>query len=94
MLDVIVRENKIIFLLGNFNVNLSQNVELSLDAEEFKNIFYSHHLFPLINKPTRVTNHTATVIDNIFLQCSFAVRYYVMWAFSVHILVITMVFFV
>ena len=31
-----------------------------------KNIFYSHHLFPLINKPTRVTNHTTTVIDNLF----------------------------
>ena len=62
-MDVIVSENKIVFLLGDFNVNLSHNGELSLDAEELKNIFYSHHLFPLINKPTRVTNHTATVID-------------------------------
>ena len=63
---MIVSENKIVFLLGDFNVNLSHNVELSLDAEELKNIFNSHHLFPLINKPTCVTNHTATVIDNIF----------------------------
>ena len=66
MLDLIVRENKIVFLLGDFNVNLSHNNELSLDVEELKNIFFSHHLFPLINKPTRETNHTATVIDNIF----------------------------
>ena len=66
MLNLIVRENKIVFLLGDFNVNLSHNNELSLDVEEFKNIFFSHHLFPLINKPTRETNHTATVIDNIF----------------------------
>ena len=66
MLDLIVRENKIVFLLGDFNVNLSHNNELSLDVEEFKNIFFSHHLFPLINKSTRETNHTATVIDNIF----------------------------
>ena len=51
ILDVIVSENKIVFLLGDFYVNLSHNVELSLDAEELKNIFYSHHLFPLINKP-------------------------------------------
>ena len=66
-MDVIVSENEIVFLLGDFNVNLSHNVELSLYAEEFKNIFYSHiyifYLFPLINKPT---NHTAAVIDNIF----------------------------
>ena len=75
MLDLIVRDNKIVFLLGDFNVNLSHNNELSLDAEEFKNIFFSHHLFPLINKPTRETNHTATVVDNIFLQCSLPVRY-------------------
>ena len=54
------------FLLGDFNVNLSHNNELSLDAEEFKNIFFNHHLFPLINKPTHETNHTATVVDNIF----------------------------
>ena len=66
MLDLIVREKKIVFLLGDFNVNLSHNNELSLDVEQFKNIFFSHHLFPLINKPTCETNHTATVIDNIF----------------------------
>ena len=73
MLDLIVRENKIGFLLGDFNVNLSHNNEL--DVEEFKNIFFSHHLFRLINKPTRETNHTATVVDNIFLQCSLPDRY-------------------
>ena len=63
---MIVSENKIVFLLEDFNVKLSHNVELSLNAEDLKNIFLSHHLLPLINKPTRVTNHTATVIDNIF----------------------------
>ena len=34
MLDLIVRENKIVFLLGDFNVNLSHSNEL--DTEEFK----------------------------------------------------------
>ena len=54
MLDLIVREKKIVFLLGDFN--LSHNNKLRLDVEEFKNIFFSHHLFPQINKPTRETN--------------------------------------
>ena len=70
ILDMIVKENKIIFLLGDFNVNMAPNIELSPDAEEFKNIFFSHHLFPLINKPTRETKHTATVIDNIFCNAT------------------------
>ena len=46
---MIVQDNKIAFLLGDFNVNLSHNNELSLDAGEFKNIFFSHNLFPIIN---------------------------------------------
>ena len=70
ILDMIVKENKMIFLLGDFNVNMAPNIELSPDAEEFKNIFFSHHLFPLINKPTRETKHTATVIDNIFCNAT------------------------
>ena len=70
MLDFIVRENKIVFLLGDFNVNWSHNN----DVEEFKNIFFSHHLFPLINKPTRETNHTATGIDNIFCNVPSPIR--------------------
>ena len=57
ILDMIVKENKIIFLLGDFNVNMAPNIELSPDAEEFKNIFFRHHLFLLINKPTRETTH-------------------------------------
>ena len=65
-MNLIVRENTILFLIGDLNVNLSHNNELSLDAEKFKNIFFSHHPFPLINIPTRETNHTATVIDNMF----------------------------
>ena len=43
MLDLIVRENKIVFLLGDFNVNLSHTNELSLDVEEYKDILFSHH---------------------------------------------------
>ena len=66
ILDIIVKENKMIFLLGDVNVNMAPNIKLSPDAEEFKNIFFSHHLFPLINKPTRKTKHTATVINNNF----------------------------
>ena len=86
MLDLIVRDNKIVFLLGDFNVNLSHNNELSLDVEEFKNIFFSHHLFPLINKPTREANHTATVVDNIVCNYRYIYIYIYIYISDVGIL--------
>ena len=32
----------------------------------FLDMMYSHGLYPLINKPTRITQFTATIIDNVF----------------------------
>ena len=34
--------------------------------EEFKHIFCSHHLYSLINKPTREAKSSKTIIDNIY----------------------------
>ena len=51
-------------LCGDFNIdilNQTNNV-----TNEFLQCFYSLCMFPLINKPTRITNHSATVIGNIF----------------------------
>ena len=31
------------------------------------NFFSAHDLFPIVNIPTRVTSHSATLIDNIFV---------------------------
>ena len=38
----------------------------SLSTQEFNNIFSSNICFPSINRPTRVTNHSASIIDNIY----------------------------
>ena len=37
----------------------------SLSILEFKNMFSSNFCLPSINKPTRVTHHSASLIDNI-----------------------------
>jgi hypothetical protein len=34
--------------------------------EEYLDMLYSNNLVPLITKPTRITNHTATLIDHIY----------------------------
>ena len=54
-----------LFLFGDYNINI-----LSFDTHnptgEFINLMSSNGFYPLISKPTRITFHTATLIDNIF----------------------------
>ena len=61
----ISKENKYIYLMGDFNLNL-MNHESHQQTSEFLDIMYSNMLFPLITRPTRITSYTATLIDNIF----------------------------
>ena len=59
-------ENKYLYITGDFNVNTLFNVKGGLSTHQFKNIFSSNYCFPFINKPTRVTDHSASLIDNIY----------------------------
>ena len=59
-------ENKYLYITGDFNVNTLFNVKGGLSTQHFKNIFSSNYCFPFINKPTRVTDHSASLIDNIY----------------------------
>ena len=36
--------------------------------QSLQDIFYSYCLLPVITQPTRVTDHSATLIDNIFVS--------------------------
>ena len=59
------KTKKISYLTGDFNIDLVKS-----DVCEYSNRFcvqlFTSSFFPLINKPTRITQHTATLIDNIF----------------------------
>ena len=59
-------ENKYLYITGDFNVNTLFNVKGGLSTQHFKNIFSTNYCFPFINKPTRVTDHSASLIDNIY----------------------------
>ena len=37
-----------------------------LQTGRYLDMLYSHNLLPVITKPTRITNHTATLIDHIY----------------------------
>ena len=68
-LALLQNENKYIVLLGDYNVDISPVAIHNLATEEFKNILSSEHFSPLINMPTRESNHSHTIIDNIY--CNF-----------------------
>ena len=64
-LEKLKSEKKLYYLLGDWNVNLL-SCETHDHTDEFINMFADFGFFPLITKPTRVSQTSATVIDNIF----------------------------
>jgi hypothetical protein len=64
VLQKLSRENKIVYLLGDYNIDLLK-VDLHKPSSNFLDILFSYNLLPLINKPTRITASSATLIDNI-----------------------------
>ena len=65
----IERENKICYLAGDFNVDLLKSESCDFSNRFIEQLFTSS-FFPLITKPTRITAHTATLIDNIYTNDS------------------------
>ena len=65
VLEKISRDNKTCYLMGDFNLNLLNNENHNATGE-FLDDLYSHLFFPLITLPSRITSHTASLIDNIF----------------------------
>ena len=67
LLSKITKENKICYIMGDFNLNLLRFQQHSLTGE-FLEQMYSNAFFPLILRPSRITSHSATLIDNIFIN--------------------------
>ena len=65
LLENISKEQKSMFLLGDFNVNLL-NYNKHNQTNEFLDSLASNSFIPLILQPTRITSHSITLIDNIF----------------------------
>ena len=63
MLDKINKENKISCLSGDYKINLLNYGTHNVTAE-FAALLYAKSSIPFINRPTRVTRFSATLIDN------------------------------
>ena len=64
-LDKLSKENKQVFLLGDFNINLL-NYNDHQPTNEFLDSLASNSFIPYILQLTRITNHSKTLTDNIF----------------------------
>ena len=65
LLENLSNEQKPIFLLGDFNVNLLNYNEHN-QTNRFVDSLASNSFIPLILQQTRITSHYNTIIDNIF----------------------------
>ena len=65
IINKIRMENKICYLLGDYNINIL-NYSSHVHTAQFVDMMSSSGFLPLITRPTRVTATSATLIDNIF----------------------------
>ena len=65
LLDKVSKEQKSVFLLGDFNVNLL-NYDNHNPINEFLDFLLSNSFVPYILQPTQLISHSKTLIDNIF----------------------------
>ena len=55
--------------MGDFNLNLLSYTDEG-QVHDFVDLMYSYSFLPYITKPTRQTQHSLTLIDNIFSNCN------------------------
>ena len=72
MLEIIIviqsGSAKLTFLLGDYNLDLLKYQSNGAIAD-FLNNMISHSFFPTIRNPTRITDTSASLLDNIFTNC-------------------------
>ena len=56
-----------VILAGDFNIDFFQIITHQ-STEKYLDMLFSNNFFPLITKPTRITNHSKTLIDHIYVN--------------------------
>ena len=67
LLQKLALQKKKCYLMGDFNLELLKMGE-NHHIKDFINLMFSSMFYPLTSKPTRITNSSATLIDNIFVN--------------------------
>ena len=61
--------SKTIFVCGDFNLDILKH-NTNAGTNQFLDTMYSMCLYPLTDRPSRSTNHSFTLISNIFTNAS------------------------
>ena len=69
VLSIPAVSNKQVFILGDFNVNLL-NYNSHTETTNYVNFLFSKQFLPYIVHPSRVSENSSTLIDNIFSNLS------------------------
>ena len=70
ILSTQIIQSSICYIMGDFNINLL-NHALHVQTTDFIDTMFASSFFPLINRPTRITHTSSTLIDNIFTNCTY-----------------------
>ena len=66
LLEKLAKEQKTVFLLGDFNVDLLLKYEQHKATNKFLGSLSSNMFLPYIMQPTRIISHSKCIINNIF----------------------------
>ena len=67
LITTVKNTSKTIFLCGDFNIDLLK-YNNNKGTQHFIDMLFSLGIYPLIDKPSRITDSSATLIDNIFIN--------------------------
>ena len=62
-----IHDDTLAIILGDININLLN--EDDAKTNNYLNNYLEHNFIPCITLPTRITHHSATLIDHIFIKC-------------------------
>ena len=65
ILDILNRENRESVIMGDMNIDLLK-YETHDKTETYLDEIFANGFLPVITKPTRITNHSSTLIDHIY----------------------------
>ena len=61
-----INDNTLAIILGDINIDLMQESDAKVNT--YINNFFEHNFIPCITLPTRITHHSATLLDHIFIK--------------------------
>ena len=86
-LECVINKNTHLLLAGDYNIDLLNYSDVTIN--NFLNTLYAHSIFPSIVYPTRITEHSATLIDNIYINKTHAYSTILYSDISDHLPIIT-----